>query len=188
MLKRFKLLERLQSVTRRPIFWIGIGLITILMATGAGVGIRNMQTPPPQPLEFNHQVHIGLGIQCLYCHPGAWRQASAGLPTTGKCWGCHQQMNNSKPAQQILVEYATAGKAIPWVPVFIQPDFVHFNHRPHVAAGLNCENCHGEISRLTVAQPLPRQNMGWCLGCHRERSTGNEEMRTRLTDCVTCHR
>ncbi|MBN2387927.1 MAG: cytochrome c3 family protein [Anaerolineales bacterium] len=188
MLQRLKLLERLQNLARRPIFWIVTGLFTILLAAGVGSGIRSMQAPPPQPLDFNHQVHVGLGIQCLYCHPGAWRQAAAGLPTTAKCWGCHQQMANTKPAQQVLVAYAMAGESIPWVPVFIQPDFVYFNHRPHIAAGLNCENCHGEISRQTVAQPIPRQNMGWCLDCHRGRAAGDEQMLARLTDCATCHR
>jgi hypothetical protein len=81
--------------------------------------------------------------------------------------------------------------------VFIQPDFVFFNHRPHIAAGVNCETCHGEISRMKVAQPRAGQNMGWCLDCHRSRAgevslglplEGREEKLARLTDCATCHR
>jgi hypothetical protein len=68
------------------------------------------------------------------------------------------------------------------------PDFVFFNHRPHIAAGVNCETCHGEISRQTVAQPLPRLNMGWCLDCHRTKAADDEVLMTKLTDCGTCHR
>jgi len=187
-LKEFHLLEALGRLVKKPVFLAAAGLLIVLAAGGAAYGLRVVQAPPPQPIEFNHQVHVDLGIQCLYCHPGAWRQASAGLPTGAKCWGCHQQMPNTKPAQQKLAEYIQAGEPIQWVPVFIQPDFVFFNHRPHIAAGLNCESCHGEISRTTVAQPIPRQNMGWCLDCHRTRAAGDEQKLARLTDCVTCHR
>jgi hypothetical protein len=187
-LKNINLLETAARLVRKPAFLIGTGILFILLFSAAGYGVWNMQQPPPQPIQFNHQVHVGLGVQCLYCHPGAWKQASAGLPTISKCWGCHQQMANSKPEQQKLVDFINSGEPIRWVPVFIQPDFVYFNHRPHIAAGLNCETCHGEISRETVAQPIPGENMGWCLNCHRIKSADNPEMRIRLTDCATCHR
>jgi Cytochrome c7 and related cytochrome c len=73
------------------------------------------------------------------------------------------------------------------VPVAILPDYVYYAHRPHIAAGLNCENCHGEISQMTVAVPQ-KMNMGWCLDCHRTRYQNDPVMLTRLTDCVTCHK
>jgi hypothetical protein len=91
---------------------------------------------------------------------------------------------------------------IDWVPVYHVPDFVHFNHRPHIAAGLNCENCHGNMSEKTVATVEKTVNMGWCLDCHRTRTENNEEnnphhdpelaaqleeKRTKLIDCGTCH-
>jgi hypothetical protein len=191
MLERIKqrnLSATLGRLIRKPAFYIALGGILLLVVAAAGYGLWRMQQAPPQPIQFNHQVHVGLGVQCLYCHPGAWKQASAGLPTTAKCWGCHQQMANTKPEQQKLVAYAQNNLSIPWVPVFIQPDFVYFNHRPHIAAGVNCETCHGEISRMTVAQPIPRQNMGWCLNCHRQKAGDDQEKLTRLTDCATCHR
>ena len=147
-----------------------------------------MQQPPQQPIQFNHSVHIGFGVQCLYCHPGAWKGKSAGLPTQTKCWGCHQQIPIKDQEQQKLADAVSSNTPIQWVPVFIMPDFVYFNHRPHIAAGLNCETCHGEISREKVAQPLPRLNMGWCLHCHRTRTVGDEVLFTKLTDCGTCHR
>ena len=187
-IKKGSLLEKIGRMVRKPVFLIGAGVLFILLFTAAGFGVWSMQQPPPQPIQFNHSVHVGLSVQCLYCHPGPLTQASAGIPTTAKCWGCHQQMPNTKPEQVKLVEYVNRGIPIPWVPVFIQPDFVYFNHRPHIAAEVNCETCHGEISRMTVAIPIPRQNMGWCLDCHRTKSEGNEEMLIRLTDCSTCHR
>lgn len=187
-LKNINLLDAVGKLIRKPAFLIGTGIILILLFSAAGYGVWYVQQPPPQPIQFNHQAHVGLGVQCLYCHPGAWRQASAGLPTISKCWGCHQQLANSKPEQQKLVAFENSGDPIRWVPVFIQPDFVYFNHRPHIAAGLNCETCHGEISRETVAQSIPRENMGWCLGCHRTKAKDNPEKFIQLTDCATCHR
>ena len=187
-IKNINLMEATGKLLRKPVFQIGIVLIIVLVVGAAGFGIRKMQQAPPQPIQFNHQVHVKLGVQCLYCHPGAWRQASAGLPTLTKCWGCHQQITNSKPEQRKLVDFVNSGKPISWVPVFILPDFVYFNHRPHIAAGVNCEVCHGEISRETVAQPIPGENMGWCLNCHRTKAAGDKEMLVRLTYCATCHR
>ena len=186
--KRRNLSERIREFARQPWFISVLGVLVLLLLTGAGVGIWSTQQPPPQPIQFHHQRHVDMGVQCLYCHPGAWKQESAGLPTNTKCWGCHQNFPITKPEQQKLADYVARGEEIPWGPVFIQPDFVHFNLRPHIAAGVSCETCHGEISQQTVAQPRKGMNMGWCLECHRTRAAGDPEKLTRLTDCVICHR
>jgi hypothetical protein len=86
-----------------------------------------------------------------------------------------------------LASYVQNNQPIPWVPVAQMPDFVHFMHRPHVAAGLNCETCHGDVSKMTVYENPQLMNMGWCLKCHREKAEGNPELLTKLTDCSTCH-
>ena len=181
-------IEKIKTQVKKPWFPMAVGVVMLLFLTGASYGIWLTQQPPDQPIQFNHSLHIGFGVQCLYCHPGAWKQASAGLPTEAKCWGCHQQIPIKNADQQKLADAVTNNQPIQWVPVFIQPDFVYFNHRPHIAAGLNCETCHGEMSRETVAQPRPGLNMGWCLHCHRIRADGNEAMLIKLTDCATCHR
>jgi hypothetical protein len=181
------------------------------VVSGASWAVYQTQIPPEQPIQFTHKVHVGLGIPCLYCHPGAWRQASAGLPTQQKCWGCHGQLAKFKdkpvdqwenPELEKLAGYVQRNEPIQWVPVYQVPDFVHFNHRPHIAAGLNCENCHGDMSKKTVATVEETVNMGWCLNCHRNRTENNTknnptnspavaaqlaEKRTKLIDCGTCH-
>jgi hypothetical protein len=88
------------------------------------------------------------------------------------------------------------------VPVVQVPDFVHFTHRPHVAAGLNCENCHGDVSKMQVYENPQVFNMGFCLNCHKAKTEDNAtnnpnhdpkvsamlaEKRVKLTDCGTCH-
>jgi len=179
-----------------------IGALTVFSL--AAFGIAQGQASPEQPIQFPHNLHVGFGIQCLYCHPGALRGPSPGLPTQSKCWGCHQQIEKTFQSEKlaVLVEYVQENKPIEWVPVAQVPDFVHFTHRPHIAAGLNCETCHGDMSKVEIAENPQIFNMGFCLNCHKNRTEDNainnptgdphvtellNEKRTKLTDCGTCH-
>ena len=167
-------------------------------------GIYYTQQSPDQPIQFRHDRHVALQVQCLYCHPGALRGASPGLPTLTKCWGCHQQLaiTDTSPRLAVLKDFIANGKDIAWVPVAQVPDFVHFNHRPHIAAGVNCEACHGDLGKMEIYENPQVINMGWCLNCHKSRTEDNyqnnptndpkvsavlAEKRIKLTDCGTCH-
>jgi len=187
-LRSIRWFETLSALVKRPAFVISVGIFLVLVLSAGTYGVWLTQQPPEQPIQFNHSLHLEFGVQCLYCHPGAWKGYSAGLPTDTKCWGCHQQIPIKNADQQKLKDAILRDEPIRWVPVFILPDFVYFNHRPHIAAGLNCETCHGELSRMTVAEPRKNLNMGWCLHCHRTRAADDEVLLTRLTDCATCHR
>lgn len=181
------MVKRILDAFNRPLGRIGV-LIALLVVFSVGVwGVVQTQAAPQQPIQFPHNLHVGLGIQCLYCHPGALRGPSPGLPTATKCWGCHQQLAVQGSELPTLAAYVQNNQPIPWVPVAQVPDFVHFVHRPHIAAGLNCENCHGDVSKLTVYQNPQVINMGWCLNCHRQSTQNNPELRAKLTDCGTCH-
>ena len=175
------------QLLRKPLVQLGLVLMGLLLIGGLIWGIHQTQLVPSQPIQFPHSMHISLNIQCLYCHPGALRGPSPGLPTESKCWACHQQITVRNSEIDKLISYVKQSKPIAWVPVAILPDFVYFSHRPHIAAGLHCEECHGEISQMTVAVPQ-KMNMGWCLNCHRSRFANNPVMLTKLTDCVTCHK
>ena len=178
------MLAKLKNWSQKPLFRIGAAVMLVLILGGSAGGLYLTQVPPPQPIQFPHQVHVGLGVPCLYCHPGATSGPVAGLPSSAKCWGCHQQITKKSAELDKLASFVSQAKPIPWVPVAIQPDFVHFNHRPHLTAGLNCENCHGDLSKMITAQPQRGQNMGWCLECHTRM---RPQKFTRLSDCVTCH-
>jgi hypothetical protein len=183
--------EKLLSLLKQPLIRVLL-LIAVLSVLG-GAGWRfyvTQQAPPPQPFEFRHDLHDRRGIQCLYCHPGAWTGQSSGLPTLSKCWGCHQQIEKDPEPPELakLAQYVEDNEPIPWVPVAIQPDFVLYNHRPHIAAGLNCETCHGEVGEMTLAEPQRKMDMGWCLNCHIERAGDDHELKVRLIDCYTCHK
>ncbi|HEY9075952.1 MAG TPA: cytochrome c3 family protein [Anaerolineaceae bacterium] len=161
-----------------------VGLVVLLVAGSIFGAVLLTQAAPEQPIQFPHRTHIALGAQCLYCHPAAAWGPVASLPSPEKCWGCHQQVQKKSPELDKLAAYVKAGQSIPWVPVAIQPDFVHFNHRPHVARGIECKTCHGDLAKMTVAEPQPRQNMGWCLDCHKRMEPSQF---ARLSDCSTCH-
>jgi hypothetical protein len=190
-------MSKLFEFLKKPGVQIGLLVAFLALVSAGGWGIYQTQIAPAQPIQFPHSIHVNLQIPCLYCHPGALRQASAGLPTVQKCWACHGQlikyfkppMEVSKwPAELIkLNNYVQKNEAIKWVPVYQVPDFVHFNHRPHIAAGVNCETCHGDMSKKIVATIEQTVNMGWCINCHKAKTENNPEKRIKLLDCSTCH-
>lgn len=164
------------------------------------------RTPQPkdaQPLEFNHSIHTksvadgGLGMDCQYCHSNARKSRHAGVPASQVCWNCHKMIDmTDRPALQQLKEFVDAGEPIPWVKVHDVPDFVHFNHSRHVKGGVECTECHADMTKETVAIRAPSMSMemGWCLKCHESHpSVDNnygvnaELRRAELKDCNTCH-
>ena len=173
----------------QPMGRIAVLIGALSLFTLVAFGLYQTQLTSAQPIEFTHKLHVGLGVQCLYCHPGALRGPSPGLPTQTKCWGCHQQIAKTQTSEKlaVLVDYVRNNRPIEWVPVAQVPDFVHFIHRPHIAAGLNCETCHGNISQVEIATNPQVMNMGWCLNCHKTRAANDPEKLTKLTDCGTCH-
>lgn len=173
----------------QPLGLIAVGITFLAVFSIAAYGLSVTQTAPDQPIEFPHKTHIARGIQCLYCHPGAAKGPNAGIPTQSKCWACHQQLAITETSELLapLREHVESGTPIQWVPVAQVPDFVQFNHRAHIAAGRNCEDCHGDMSQVTVAENPQIFNMGFCLNCHRNVAADNPELLTKLTDCGTCH-
>lgn len=78
---------------------------------------------------------------------------------------------------------------IAWVRVHALPDFVTFDHRPHVQAGVACQQCHGPVETMDRVSQAQSLSMGWCVNCHRQ-ATGTEAAGRRLApsiDCATCH-
>jgi hypothetical protein len=136
-----------------------------------------------QPIAFPHDRHAGdLQIDCQYCHFSAERSMNAGIPPVATCWGCHQFVPGSEnPDQvQILAGYAQRQEPIPWNRIYSVPDHVQFPHMRHIAAGVDCANCHGNVAQMGVIQEVNQTlSMGWCVGCHIE----NEASR----DCTVCH-
>lgn len=190
------MIKRLFDWLKQPLGLIAVGIAFLALFSFAAYGISLTQQSPAQPIQFPHKTHAGFGIQCLYCHPGAAKGPSAGIPTEAKCWGCHNQIqktldsqlpNTKVPLLKPLVASVINKTPLQWVPVAQVPDFVQFNHRAHVAAGQNCENCHGDMTKVTVAENPQVFNMGFCLDCHKKVAGDNHELLVKLVDCGTCH-
>jgi hypothetical protein len=101
-----------------------------------------------------------------------------------------------------------APQPITWTKIYNLPDFVYFDHRPHVNAGVTCQTCHGQVETMERVRQVGDLSMGWCVNCHRgvDRAgldgkgnftsapapafTGVKPVTHRIyasTDCSTCH-
>jgi hypothetical protein len=91
-----------------------------------------------QPVPFSHDHHV------------------AGLGID--CRYCHTSVEKS----------SSAGIPIEWTRVHDLPDFTYFNHSVHVAKGIGCVTCHGQVDRMPLMFQQASLQMEWCLSCHKD--------------------
>jgi hypothetical protein len=124
---------------------------------------------PEQPVKFSHALHAGdMGMDCRYCHNTVERSPHAAVPPTATCMNCHSQVKTDSPKLSMIRKSYETGQSIPWIRVHMLPDFVFFDHRPHLASGVGCATCHGRIDGMEVVEQAKSLSMGWCLDCHRD--------------------
>ncbi len=89
--------------------------------------------------------------------------------------------------QQLIEEGAAS--SVPWVRVHNLPDYVSFDHRAHIAAGVTCQKCHGPVESMERMRQYESLSMGWCVNCHREATADGVNGRAvhASTDCAVCH-
>jgi hypothetical protein len=176
---------------------------------------NNKDYRPEQPIAYSHRLHAGeLAIPCLYCHSGAETSRTAGIPSGSVCMNCHEfvtaplgaireeeaaaEREGRKPETLVSAEIkkllvamdpTSKDQAVEWARIHKLPDFVAFDHRPHVTAGVACQSCHGPIERMDRVRQHADLSMGWCVQCHR--SSGGTRIAGRPVqpslDCATCH-
>lgn len=135
-----------------------------------------------QPLPFSHEHHVrGLGIDCRFCHAWADESASAGIPPTKTCMGCHSMIWPEAGVLEPVRESWRTDEPIPWKRVHDLPDFAYFDHSIHVAKGVGCTTCHGQVDRMPLVRRAASLDMGWCLDCHRD-PAANVRPRERVYD------
>jgi hypothetical protein len=121
-----------------------------------------------QPVPFSHLHHVGqLGIDCRYCHTSVETAGFAGIPATKTCINCHQQMWAGSEMLNPIRESYKQNKSVPWEKVHNLPDYVYFNHSIHVAKGVGCVSCHGQVDQMPLIYQSKSLLMEWCLKCHR---------------------
>jgi hypothetical protein len=78
---------------------------------------------------------------------------------------------------------------IEWVRIHKLPSFTFFDHRSHIAAGVDCQTCHGKVETMDRVRQFANLSMGWCVRCHRDpaqKGVANKEVHPS-TDCSACH-
>jgi hypothetical protein len=159
----------------------GLALVAAPMIYSRSPWARGQFFVEDQPLEFDHRHHVrDVGIDCEYCHNTARRAATAGVPSTEKCMGCHDQIWNRSPMLDVVKRSYFSGLPIPWNRVHDIPGFVYFNHAIHVNKGFGCASCHGRVDRMPAVYQVATLTMGFCLDCHR-----NPERYIRPEDEIT---
>jgi cytochrome c551/c552 len=161
-----------------------VGILYIIWGFIFNIGVYKGYAPE-QPIKFSHQIHAGDdGIDCKYCHFGAYEGKAAGIPPVNVCMNCHRGIQEGKRwgTEEIAKIYKAAGwdaenseyvegaaEGIQWTKIHNLPDHVYFNHSQHVVVGkVDCKECHGDVA--TFDYPMHQENdltMGWCIECHR---------------------
>lgn len=179
------------------IWFVGSQLISQARQVGVNQGYE-----PDQPIAFSHKVHAGDNqVACLYCHVGADKGRHAGIPSANICMNCHGQIKTDSPEIKKIKIALEQKKPIEWLKVHRLPDFAYFNHSQHVTAGVNCQECHGEVQSMTRMRQEKPLTMGWCIDCHRAKGivspSGHPDIKTKNPkeimkavgglDCAKCH-
>jgi hypothetical protein len=168
----------------------GLGTLVVLGALAVGAFTVGPLKPVnnEQPIAFPPDKHAGgtAQIPCMYCHSSADRSVDAGIPAVQVCAGCHVPgglanigARSDSAEVKKVVAYWKEQKPIPWVRIHDLPDHVHFPHYRHINAGLQCQDCHGEVQNQKQVTKVAPLKMGWCISCHEKRKV--------RTDCFICH-
>lgn len=182
------------------LFGVLIVIVGLLGFSQVAPSTSNQGYQPEQPIPFSHKIHAGVNkMECRYCHTSAYKSQHAGVPSLNTCMGCHSVVRTDSPWIQKLQKAYAEGKAIQWVRVHELPDHAHFNHKRHLAKGVQCETCHGDVKNMDKIYQAESLNMGWCLNCHRGFETPNYIRKNVHPDnpnskdpvapfsCNTCH-
>jgi hypothetical protein len=123
---------------------------------------------PIQPIQYSHKLHPGdLGLDCRYCHSSIERSAVANVPPNQTCMNCHRLILTASEKLLPVRESWANQLPIKWTRVHKLPDFAYFDHSVHLAAGVGCFSCHGNVANMDVVTQEKPLSMGWCLDCHR---------------------
>jgi len=156
-------------VTLIAITLLLLGIIAAWIGIYLSPWMSDQSVAKAQPVPFSHAHHVSqLKIDCRYCHNTVDRAATAGFPATETCMSCHSQVWTNSPLLQAVRDSYKNDTPIVWNRIYDLPAFVYFNHSIHIAKGIGCTSCHGQIGSMPLTSKAQPLYMGWCLGCHRD--------------------
>ncbi|HEY4301999.1 MAG TPA: cytochrome c3 family protein [Candidatus Didemnitutus sp.] len=179
---------------------VRLALLGVVLAAGAaGVStFAYFQSPywnrvgvaSSQPIPFSHRHHVSeVHLDCRFCHATAETSPAAGMPSVTTCLTCHSQLFAREAMFIPLQQSARTRTPLLWAKVNTLPDHVIFDHSIHLARGLACAACHGDVGSMALTAKARALTMRQCLDCHRSSSpSGHTAPGTNLlTNCSTCH-
>jgi hypothetical protein len=170
----------IQRIINTAVFGYFALIITLILLLG--FRWHTHRKAPVQPIAFSHALHAGkLNLECLFCHDTADKSYYAGVPSVQKCMSCHSAVKTESPEIQKLTKYWNDKEPVPWERVhrIRVRKHVYFSHKRHIAAGADCEHCHGALRAMSQVRQVKSLKMGWCVSCH--------EANQAPTDCLICH-
>lgn len=184
---------------------VALALAAVLVVGGTVAAVfpsaSNQGYQPDQPIPFSHKLHAGDNkIACMYCHSGPEKSRHSTVPSGNVCMNCHSVVRTESPWIQQVKQAVAENKPIEWVRIHELPDYVYFPHKRHIAAGLACENCHGDVKTMEKVYQFSPLTMGWCMQCHRGETTPRnvlmkyhpgvknpQGLPVAPVNCSTCH-
>jgi hypothetical protein len=176
---------------RKALGLVALSLAVATVAWAATGRERSLAVYPAQniPLRFDHALHLEAGADCATCHDSTRKSESTrdrNLPGHEECESCHDIAAAQKgektdppsscgtchPGFDVTVRKEPAKLELP-------PANLHFSHKLHLDRKVECNACHGDLTKVNLAtrQQLPK--MANCFECHDGRVVTN--------DCKACH-
>ncbi len=159
------------TLSRLSIFgaiFVLAGLAWLAAAINRSSYVTRVSVARDQPVPFSHEHHVrSLGLDCRNCHTAVEESAFAGIPPTKTCMTCHSQIWSDSSMLEPIRASLRTGVSIQWTRVHDLPDFVRFNHSIHLARGVGCSTCHGQVDQMPLLWQTATLQMEWCLDCHR---------------------
>jgi cytochrome c peroxidase len=90
------------------------------------------------------------------------------MPTTTTCMTCHSQLFTNTAMLAPVRQSLANNKPMRWTRVHRLPDYVYFDHSIHLAKGVGCSTCHGDVAAMPLMRQVAPLTMDWCLDCHRD--------------------
>jgi len=150
---------------------------SILVASAVSVGLAALalalraQSPD---LIFSHKFHMEtVEAECSDCHAAEGSKLSSDnlLPDMDACYGCHDEEEKCTKCHRDPDNAVEFPRIVDYI--------AEFPHDRHIAGGIACERCHGDVAAARDVTGTHLPEMSVCSGCHLPTQAGDF--------CYTCH-
>jgi cytochrome c7-like protein/class III cytochrome C family protein len=155
------------------------GALAAVVAAGCSVNWLQNLSGTEQQVAFPHKPHLAASLECADCHEVDAKSGGYAAPASDTCETCHTKIDAEKPDSRKASRFYVDGK-VAAAGIASVPSEVKFDHKTHLAKGLTCASCHGDLAQSESLGAEQRPTMENCTSCHAARGASNE--------CETCHR